>query len=218
MYKLCERCHFHVPAKNHLCNVCGSQSFSALSADAAHTNIDQTLAALAASTKNVSADMQEHFGVLSTRIGSAMADYGRDLVECGVKVKSAAIKMKNLMVMPTVTASGSAVVASHAANHDDVLSFHKNIVFGRRAKAAQTMETQIESKLDEIQPFTPMLVKPLDPEEFENALKADVEVLKHNLDELKEWFENYGKTDSLLRTKATQLQFSDRERKERHAA
>jgi hypothetical protein len=190
MYKLCERCHFHVPAKNALCNVCGSKSFSDISIEAGRT------------------DVQVQLGALGTRIGTAVADYGRDLLECGVKVKSAAIKMKNLLAMPVATAYESqAQSPSTSGSHDDVLSFHKNITFGRRAKAAEPM--------NDVQPFTPMIVKPLDPDEFENALKADVETLKHNLDELKEWFENYGKADSLLRAQATQLQFSDRER---HAA
>jgi hypothetical protein len=202
MYKLCERCHFHVPAKNALCNVCGSKSFSDINADAGHTNIDHTLAALAASSKTASADVQVQIGALGARIGSAVADYGRDLLECGVKVKSAAIKMKNLLAMPVSAAS-----EVKSVTHDDVLSFHNNITFGRRVKAAQMA--------DDMQPFTPMIVKPLDPVELENALKADVETLKHNLDELKEWFENYGKADSLLRAQATQLQFSERER---HAA
>jgi hypothetical protein len=198
MYKLCERCHFHVPAKNAICNVCGSKSFSDISTEAAHT------------------DVQVQLGALTNRIGSAVADYGRDLLECGIKVKSAAIKMKNLLAMPAGTTSESPVAS---VSHDDVLSFHKNIAIGRRAKAAQSAQTQLESPLaslrNDMQPFTPMIVKPLDPDELEKALKADVEVLKHNLDELKEWFENYGKADSLLRAQATQLQFSERER---HAA
>jgi hypothetical protein len=222
MYKLCERCHFHVPAKNVLCNVCGSKSFSVISAETGHTNIDQTIAALAASSKTVSADVKVQVGALSSRIGSAVADYGRDLLECGVKVKSAAIKMKNLLAMPVATESES---ESSSVSHDDVLSFHKNITFGRRAKAAQSAQLLLESPSDsfghvvkpinDIQAFTPMIVKSLDPDELENALRADVETVKHNLDELKEWFENYGKADSLLRAQATQLQFSERER---HAA
>ena len=58
-----------------------------------------------------------------------LLDYGRDLLECGVKVKSAAIKMKNLLAMPTATASEPSTAA--ASSHDDVLSFHKNITFGQ---------------------------------------------------------------------------------------
>jgi hypothetical protein len=222
MYKLCERCHFHVPAKNALCNVCGSKFFSDISTEAGHTNIDQKIAAIAASSKTVSADVQVQLGAWSTRIGSAVADYGRDLLECGVKFKSAAIKMKNLLAMPVAAATE---FPSASVSHDDLLSFHKNITFGRRAKAAQSTQTLLElpsnsfrdmhEPMNDMQPFTPMIVKPLDPDEFENALKADVETLKHNLDELKEWFENYGKADTLLRAQATQLQFSDRER---HAA
>ena len=136
MYKLCERCHFHVPAKNALCNVCGSKSLSDINADAGHTNIDQKIAAIAASSKTVSADVQVQMGALGARIGSVVIDYGRDLLECGVKVKSAAIKMKNLLAMPVSAAP--VVSESKSVSHDDVLSFHKNITFGRRANCQTT--------------------------------------------------------------------------------
>jgi hypothetical protein len=48
------------------------------------------------------------------------------------------------------------------------------------------------------------------PLELEGALKADVETLKQNLDELKNWFENYGKESTIL-ANSVQAELSNRQ-------
>lgn len=222
MYKLCDRCRFHVPSKNNLCNVCGSQSFSELNGSGTKSKaiksalpVQQAPPPSHDSVSQLSSNVSDTLGAISARIGSSLAEYGRELLESGVKAKSAAIKMKNLIAMPT---------ASHVS-HDDVLSFHKNISFGRRFKPVAIEESSVSSlAYAEKAPvsasvsasaFTPMIVKPLDQFELERALNADVATIKHNLDELKVWFETYGKDDALINAQAAQMARGERER---HAA
>jgi hypothetical protein len=216
MYKQCDRCRFNVPVKNALCQVCGSHSFIEMRKETANCSL-QAIASAGASVGNGVKDGVSQFcGQLRDMAGS----YAREFCEVGGKAKSAASKMKSLVV-----AAGP--------SHDDLLSFHKSI---RRetvevvresspmvresasipsARESAPVIRESAPKVRESAPVAavqtlPSALMTSAPLELEGALKADVETLKQNLDELKNWFENYGKESTIL-ANSVQADLSNRQ-------
>ncbi len=197
MYKQCDRCHFNVPVKNALCHVCGSHTFIQMRKEAANQSLQTIALAGAQFGHGVKDGVDQLCGQLRDMAGS----YAREIFAAKEYAQGAAARVKNL-------------VPASVPSHDDLLSFHKNI---RRSTPRLAVQADAANQPAPLMRDTvvlkslpaaaapeqsPVYIEPIAQPavELEVALQADVETLKHNLDELKDWFENYGKEGTILCT------------------
>jgi hypothetical protein len=221
MYKQCDRCRFNVPVKNTLCHVCGSKSFIEMR----QASANYSLQAMASVGANVGNGVKDGVGQLCGQLRDMAGTYAREFCDVGGKAKSAAAKMKSMVV-----ASGP--------SHDELLSFHKSIrretledireavpvvreaapVVREAVPVVREAAPVVREAAPVVREATPVAsvqslpseLMATPPLELEGALKADVETLKQNLDELKNWFENYGRESTIL-AKSVQADLSNRQ-------
>lgn len=188
MLTSCSRCQFGVPSKARFCSVCGnssltsSQAWRLSSPPKGQRNFRLQLSHPLTAAKFITS--AKHLGnIVGEKVRSACAPLWDEIKEATIKSKRAARSIAQL--------------APTEADDEYVLDYHEQIRNSQREFAPQLAALSETVSTAVLVDFAEASDRREQKRRSQMQQKMDAAILKKQLDDLKEWFENYGK-DGLI--------------------